>query len=1064
MKRNFYAASNAPYYIFALDYVQQSAGIRALHYLCHALNESGQEAYITSGVTSPHLRTPGLSKKIIKNHQVSGRVPIVVYPEIVSGDPLAAGGIVVRWLLNKPGHLGGETAYSDSDLVFVYDSNFLPAEIVGEVLHIPTYDLSIFNNDNNPYDDAREYVCFYAHKYLIKGGELTGHVKNAISLCKDKKLTHGEIADVLRRSKLLYVYEPTALVVEALLCGCPVSIVETDYSRSHMADYTSSTEIGLTMGDSPEALAKAKEGVKKYRTYHEAGALKVAWVQLDRFIELTQNVAKTRIAPIKSDWTNTECLNQLVAADHSRYDLWRATRPKDSDVALLDKSGMDSVQQGESFHLIVFVMDETADRLSATGLSVSKQSCPYSWLTYVAQAPIPDDFELSEKDKWSNILVANFIEEVNRLVVEDTDSDYLVFLDAGDVVEPHALSSIAREFEKHPSWGMAFADRDSMQTDGKLVMPFFKPDFEPDMLRAAPFVADGLLAIRRSTFLELGGLKSASSGVERFELMLRCYESSGGSGIGHIPDVLCHRPADERSGTAKQDEVGASRRIVLQEHLDRIGTKADVKDGVLPGTFHIRYHHGGEVGVSIIIPTLNGGAVLQSSVNEIVANTEYKNWELIVVDMESDDADTLAFLDYLRAFNNDAIRVISQPRSANLPALLNAGARIARQDYLLFLSDSTKPVQGDWLDELLGYAVQPGVGVVGGKGIGQGDTVSNAGYILGLDGRPAVFPDLHASQDASGYFGRLQVPGNPSAVAFTCMLTEKKLFDELGGFDEQALAGGYSDVDYCLKVGKAGRRVVWTPFALMSQRHTTEPPTEVEADEEDDEVEEKRLWIFPGPAAQTMFDRWLDRIAFDPAYNRNLSLNIYSSKYAAAKAFRIETLPALTWGPDNHPEPCILALNGDKTGCGEYRIIAPLRALVNAGKVHGLNSATYLSIPELARMSPDSIVLQRPILEEQVKLAELYAHYSKAFRVYELDDLITNIQYSNQARHSFQGKDLIQRFRRALDVCDRFVVSTEYLAQEYRKFKTEIRVVQTTLSGPSGMDSHRSAIRDASRV
>jgi glycosyltransferase involved in cell wall biosynthesis len=272
------------------------------------------------------------------------------------------------------------------------------------------------------------------------------------------------------------------------------------------------------------------------------------------------------------------------------------------------------------------------------------------------------------------------------------------------------------------------------------------------------------------------------------------------------------------------------------------------------------------------------------------------------------------------------------------------------------------------------------------------------------------------------------------------MLTEKKLFDELGGFDGQALAGGYSDVDYCLKVGKAGRRVVWTPFALMSQRHTTEPPKDVGADDEDDEVEEQRLWIFPGPAAQTMFDRWLDHIAFDPAYNRNLSLNMYSSKYAA-KAFKVETLPPLTWGPDNHPEPCILALNGDKTGCGEYRIIAPLRALVNAEKVHGINDSTYLSIPELARMSPDVLVFQRPILDQHIKLVELYANYSKAFRVYELDDLITNIQYSNQARHIIHGKDLIRRFRHVVDICDRFVVSTDYLAQEYRKFKTDIRVV-----------------------
>lgn len=289
MKRNFYASSSAPYYIFALDYIQQSAGIRALHYLCHALNESGLEAYVTARVTAPQLRTPILNAEIMMQHRATSRLPIMVYPEIVAGDPLAAGGIVVRWLLNKPGHIAGDAFFSENDLIFAYDKNYLSVEISGEILHIPTYDLSIFNNDHNPCDETREYVCFYAHKYLDKGGLLTEHTKNALSLCKDQKLTHREIADILRRSKLLYVYEPTALVVEALLCGCPVSIIETDYSRSHMGDYSSSTGTGLIVGDSPESVARAKREVKQYRTLHEEGALKEAWVQLDRFIVLTQN-------------------------------------------------------------------------------------------------------------------------------------------------------------------------------------------------------------------------------------------------------------------------------------------------------------------------------------------------------------------------------------------------------------------------------------------------------------------------------------------------------------------------------------------------------------------------------------------------------------------------------------------------------------------------------------------------------------------------------------------------------------------------------------------------------
>ena len=292
MNRSFYSSNHAPYYIVALDYIQQSAGIRALHYLCHALNESGMEAYVTCQGTVPHLRTPILNEEIIRRHHITG---IVVYPEIVSGDPLATGGVVVRWLLNRPGHIGGDTSFPESNLIFAYDPSFHPLGMNGRILHVPTCDLSIFNNENNPFDHTRDAVCFYAHKYLVSGGTLTGHVKSAVNLCKDQKLTHTEIAGILRRSRLLYVYEPTALITEALLCGCPVAIIETEYWRKNQPNFSCPTEDGMTLDDSPESLLRASENARNYRAKYENFFMREAWKQLDHFINFTQNTAKARI-------------------------------------------------------------------------------------------------------------------------------------------------------------------------------------------------------------------------------------------------------------------------------------------------------------------------------------------------------------------------------------------------------------------------------------------------------------------------------------------------------------------------------------------------------------------------------------------------------------------------------------------------------------------------------------------------------------------------------------------------------------------------------------------------
>jgi hypothetical protein len=294
MTRNFFSANHFPYYIYAPDYVQQSAGIRALHYLCHALNESGWEAYVTCERTIPHLRTPVLNEVVIKQHHVSGRMPIMVYPEIVSGDPLAVGGVVVRWLLNRPGLIGGDKTFPADNLIFTYDQLYLFDGMQAEMLHIPTCDLSIFNNDHNLDDNARELVCFYAHKFLHNGGKLTEHVKDAISLGKEYRPTHYEMASILRRAKILYVYEPTALITEALLCGCPVSVIETEYWRNNMANYICTGDIGVVMDDSPESLAMATANVHKYREMHENVVVRDAWRQIDRFVEITQNAAKLK--------------------------------------------------------------------------------------------------------------------------------------------------------------------------------------------------------------------------------------------------------------------------------------------------------------------------------------------------------------------------------------------------------------------------------------------------------------------------------------------------------------------------------------------------------------------------------------------------------------------------------------------------------------------------------------------------------------------------------------------------------------------------------------------------
>jgi glycosyltransferase involved in cell wall biosynthesis len=185
-----------------------------------------------------------------------------------------------------------------------------------------------------------------------------------------------------------------------------------------------------------------------------------------------------------------------------------------------------------------------------------------------------------------------------------------------------------------------------------------------------------------------------------------------------------------------------------------------------------------------------------------------------------------------------------------------------------------------------------------------------------------------------------------------------------------------------------------------------------------------------------MFAKWMPRIAHDPAYNRNLS--------SFGTGFAVETEGAPSWDPDFRPRERVLVYCADREGCGEYRIIAPSRALFRSGLVHSYETMRLLSPPEIARMAPDSIVFQRQLEPGQIEVIEWIKRTSKAFRVFELDDLITNLPPKSPHRANIAA-DIGQRLKKALALCDRFVVSTEPMKRAYGKMCGETIVVPNRL-------------------
>jgi GT2 family glycosyltransferase len=330
--------------------------------------------------------------------------------------------------------------------------------------------------------------------------------------------------------------------------------------------------------------------------------------------------------------------------------------------------------------------------------------------------------------------------------------------------------------------------------------------------------------------------------------------------VVHVPHVLYHWRAHAGSTASrvstKPYAVDAGRRAVT-EHLARTGRRAQVSS--IPRSGHNRIAW--ELPptppmVSIVIPTRDG-MLLQRCIDSLFAFTSYPRFEVFVVDNSSR---TLPTLEFLRA-HDDRVTVFRDERAFNYSALNNAGVARTTGELICLLNDDTEVISGDWLSDMVGHVMQPGVGAVGAKLYYDDGRIQHAGVVLGILG---VAGHSHRMFDrlSAGYFGRLQVAQSASAVTAACSLVRREAWDAVSGLDEQNLPIAFNDVDFCLRLSEAGWRIVWTPYAeLFHHESVSRGPDD-------------------GPRAsgfaaeiRYMQSRWGQALRFDPWYSPNLSLD-----------------------------------------------------------------------------------------------------------------------------------------------------------------------------------------------
>lgn len=441
--------------------------------------------------------------------------------------------------------------------------------------------------------------------------------------------------------------------------------------------------------------------------------------------------------------------------------------------------------------------------------------------------------------------------------------DYIAFADHDDLLAPNALYECVYLLNKEPSTEIIYTDEDKIDMNGKEhFMPHFKSDFNIDMLCSTNYICH-LFVVKRDVYEKAGMLNLEFDGAQDYDFVLRCVEKS--EKIRHIPRILYHWRAHKNS-TAENPESKnyafvAGKRAV-QAHYDRMKIPAEVEETQYKGIYRSKYRLMDTPLISVIIPNKDHISDLEKCIRSLEEKNGYRNLEMIVVENNSEEEETFTYYKELEQRNPKVKVLFWEEKVFNYPAINNFGAEHASGDYLLFLNNDTEVVNEDCIEELLGYCQRSDVGAVGARLYYDDGTIQHAGVIVGLGGI-AGHPFSKAVHEDPGYFGRIIMAQDYSAVTAACMLVKKSVFWQVGGFDE-GYAVAFNDVDLCLRIRKAGYLIVYNPYAEMNHYESKSRGYE------DTEEKVKRF-----NSEISLFEkRWKKFLAHgDPYYNPNLTLD-----------------------------------------------------------------------------------------------------------------------------------------------------------------------------------------------
>lgn len=388
---------------------------------------------------------------------------------------------------------------------------------------------------------------------------------------------------------------------------------------------------------------------------------------------------------------------------------------------------------------------------------------------------------------------------------------YVALMDNDDEITPDALYEVVKALQEH-RYDMLYSDEDKLEMDGTPTEPFFKPDFDQDLLFSNNYICHFSI-FRRKIMEEVGAFREGTDGSQDYDLVLRFTDKK--RSIHHIPKVLYHWrkiPGSTAATVEAKPYVFEAAKKALRDALKRRNLKGEVVDGIWKGSYRVKREIQGDPLISIIIPFRDKVDILRTCLDSIFAKTTYENYEILLVNNASELLETR---EYMREIENcPRVKLLHYNAPFNYSAINNFASLKAEGEYLLLLNNDTEVIEPDWIQNMLEHAQRPEVGCVGAKLLYPNNLIQHAGVVIGVGGA-ANHCYAKLPSDQNGYFGQLNVVREYSAVTAACVMIKKSVYEEMDGLDEENLAVSFNDVDFCLRLREKGYLVIYTPFAVL---------------------------------------------------------------------------------------------------------------------------------------------------------------------------------------------------------------------------------------------------------